>query len=1114
MKSIDYNEYINTIASKDTKEFIYEVMKYLYYACRLEKYSKDIDEKAYQFFICCYKVFLNSNEKNKLVLSDYSFSFPEMTRTQSLNDEDKKEIYQKYYSLFNYWVGTDLRLLSPERLVLNSMKEINRIGSSRVYNDYQLMSRPDYEFLLDTMETLTKNKQEEIEKEVHDYMLIHYDENTFNYLSCATNCYKILMSQQDEMKKKLTGISCTDNDLKVLALLIAVFKYQNSSSSKYDEQKVLIDFLEEHGITFDKLASLLVYENSFSSGNVDDISIYTIYDFIRKTRYESDVKKTTVVDIVNRVLHSDLYNSMIIKELIKYFKSDENIVRDYTDHVNNTFNLLQKHTVDEFFEKFNTDTREFIIYTSKIYSILYEHYKNGLLNEDIVKNADDLIILSILISSYSFDNKLSSYFKDNNVTLSNIYSLLGINEITEEEINNRPKDDISILRFHNLVYVISSPNKDKIVNYILNKKNTNSNVVHSIFNRFNNNNMLSDNAETQIDKVNKAKDEERRKKLDGELLSDYPLDIYNYLGYLCSAFKAFKGDMQDGDKASLAIFYSALGRSELCKSYFSKVGITQKKIEEQFNLNVSGDNIIDIDIIKENFLPYLISYENMVLTVEEILQNAIRLDNTFEFKKFFYNFKIDITSYSDLLFKLELYKLALDKKKEEDKINGIFNSFDYDTLSCVNSVIKIHTYLNDNRSRIKLVQSDDDIKELSILLGLFLNDAEFLPFFQQNGISLNVILDKIGLNMNDINNITSIPVDKKIILEYTDYFKSSSYIRINNIVNALFNDNINRSQILEMITDSIKKNYMTLKDEVLNKKKKKITPEEGIRMLSEGTIPAFNPSNILSIATFGEELSVHSRIISEIFEELISSDTVQSSMNNINEMVDGAYVIDKPKRKSLFGIFKHKEEEKKFDYSLVPTFKDKVSTNRNSLYQELIGYDYLRRYIEIYIKKLEEYLNALKEYKEKIIEQMKKEEVNVNDYISSLNYDTLLNVIDNKINTFNSSIVLMKQELFKLHKVIVSHNSVISALDTSINAILPLVGVEAAMTLGSNTEHKSNVITGELISLFKNVVNQNAIGIQEDLIRLKTSSYDNDKLAYLSLTLSPSIEDNNDRSKK
>ena len=70
------------------------------------------------------------------------------------------------------------------------------------------------------------------------------------------------------------------------------------------------------------------------------------------------------------------------------------------------------------------------------------------------------------------------------------------------------------------------------------------------------------------------------------------------------------------------------------------------------------------------------------------------------------------------------------------------------------------------------------------------------------------------------------------------------------------------------------------------------------------------------------------------------------------------------------------------------------------------------------------------------------------------------------------------------------------------------------MIIGNNTEKKSQAVTGELISLFKNVINQNVLGIQDDLKKLKSSSFDSDKLDYLSISMNNYIDSNSDNSKK
>ena len=97
---------------------------------------------------------------------------------------------------------------------------------------------------------------------------------------------------------------------------------------------------------------------------------------------------------------------------------------------------------------------------------------------------------------------------------------------------------------------------------------------------------------------------------------------------------------------------------------------------------------------------------------------------------------------------------------------------------------------------------------------------------------------------------------------------------------------------------------------------------------------------------------------------------------------------------------------------------------------------------------------------------------------------SLKDIIDNKINTFNTTITLMSQELVKVHRAIVTHFITINALNTSSNAILPLIASELALNVGTKSEGSALSTSRELFSLLQNVVNQNVVETKINLDKL------------------------------
>ena len=109
-------------------------------------------------------------------------------------------------------------------------------------------------------------------------------------------------------------------------------------------------------------------------------------------------------------------------------------------------------------------------------------------------------------------------------------------------------------------------------------------------------------------------------------------------------------------------------------------------------------------------------------------------------------------------------------------------------------------------------------------------------------------------------------------------------------------------------------------------------------------------------------------------------------------------------------------------------------------------------------------------------------------FTQSLNRSSAEKIIQDKITTFETMILLMKQELMAVHCSIINHFVTINSLQTSKMAILPLIATEMAINMGKATESESLQLTGELVDLLQNVVNKNVEATQENLNRLRLSS--------------------------
>lgn len=63
--------------------------------------------------------------------------------------------------------------------------------------------------------------------------------------------------------------------------------------------------------------------------------------------------------------------------------------------------------------------------------------------------------------------------------------------------------------------------------------------------------------------------------------------------------------------------------------------------------------------------------------------------------------------------------------------------------------------------------------------------------------------------------------------------------------------------------------------------------------------------------------------------------------------------------------------------------------------------------------------------------------------------------MNDKLTRFETSILLIKQELVKINQSITNHFVVINALETAKSNLLPIIQMELAMNTGKNTENQS-----------------------------------------------------------
>jgi len=196
----------------------------------------------------------------------------------------------------------------------------------------------------------------------------------------------------------------------------------------------------------------------------------------------------------------------------------------------------------------------------------------------------------------------------------------------------------------------------------------------------------------------------------------------------------------------------------------------------------------------------------------------------------------------------------------------------------------------------------------------------------------------------------------------------------------------------------------------------------------------------------------------------------------------------------MFNFFSKffKKEENKINAALnvnndtMTNLRNAISDNIETLNKELLGYDYLRKYIEIYSLKLNAYYEYTKVEYDKVAAKLATlSNQTEEEYAEYLEYSSVVQILKDKVSRFETSRFLMKQELLRIHQAIVNHFITINALKTSRDDIIPLIGSELLINIGKNSENNALEISNNLINLFHNILDQNVVETEKNLEALK-----------------------------
>ncbi len=1021
------------------------------------------DQLDYAAMICFLENYGYTTISSKLGVGEYKCSYNES------NWDNKSYKYcTKYFEMFDKYEEYMYEYLTPLAILNHSLNDsdfhaaYNLLKIKYPFEDFKKLVRSEY-----------KKELDEIINNASNMFNTNKSNDLISYFDYVGQIYLYLIKNNDKI-----NITNKD-DLKVYSYLTALLLYDDVNTD-FNAKKIIIKHFDSVGLNIEKVKEVLgLHFSKLDLVNnkaplVLATEFYTSATNIEDVLYE--VKEKYSLNI------SKVFNSLNVDD-------DEftKVINEIKETRKETMFLSQSET-NNFYNNLNINIIDYLYLTVRIYkSLVNQEY-----DRIFVQNKEDLISLSLLIASYYNNEYLSTYFNEIGITLDYIEKLLNI-KLSKEDIekinvdkkelclyfkqyNLDKKDNIkSIIRFSHLM-------SNKIYNKIYEYKTGVS--IYDYGNKFN----LEDIISEHFGKIQEEKDN----KLKNEIFDGLDIDIYYLLSYATYYYNKLSGKVQTEEERKIYSLLYAFLNGDKTSCYLKNKGIDFYAINNFINCDLEWSNTpkIDINIVDKHFRDYIFEGNNKGKNREEvslyaILENVFRSKNI-NFKMFLKNKGISLDDFIDVKDKVETCFRDTQEQKYKNKSIVYFKGelkLDDVNFNGIVLMSKVYNCLSENTSF-----SEEEKKELSIIISYLLSDYKSKVFLERNGLTLDRISEYIGIDIDKINTYSE---SYKVIYEI---FCDSINVQSNNSV-YLYNimcNLINKSKLVKKLCGD---KYEDLLYEFTNKKEKEVvlTKDEILSELSGIKTPALDINNFSELVNYGDELSNHIALINDEYRSLVSNTIYDKALSDIKTLVPSVYVINKPTvKKRIFAKLNSKKKEDnevKVDLEVLSSLKEMIKESIDKLNYELICFDYIRRYNEIYIERLNEHI---KETKTKIEEEKALiNNINGDDPNSmsiKMRHITILEILNSKLNSFELSMSTRISDLCQIHNTIVNHYITINALKTALTDLIPLMGSKMLISIGQNTENEALMLSESVIDLFNSVINKNVEETKINLERLKKTN--------------------------
>lgn len=786
---LNYNEFMSLIP-EETKEYVKITIKYLYYFI-IDNYRINSPNDGY-YFDYRYDMGEQSNERAKFLLSTllgllhgndtaslvkrHSFSIEKVNIHQPIveincNEED---IFNRCYKVFCFLDDkTKYSTLLPSDIASNMLNVTSYDIRSKLFTYFNIKSE-----LKDTIINTALNEHREIDIKYEQELYTKLPYHTINYINVASKIRSILISKLSKSEiAENEYIKNDDNYLVPLSLLLAIYEYDGS------DKNALETFLISNNLNLEAIYNRFGYNLSSFIPNerVNMESIKILYKRYWNDGVNKDKKDNVkIADIVTNLFDRNFTKSSVIDKCLAIAKKTTDDFKDMSDKITSIEKISETSKIDievnKFYSDISKDTKEFIIFASKVYQVLLKKVKDNKYNEELLAKDEDFITLSIYISSHFYNTKLEEFFNYHNVSFDKVMSLINIT-ITKEEIEQEVLDkNILLEKFKKFIYNGKNNNKNKesvsindVSLNICNRAFTNSMIIENVFEELRRDiNLPSDFYNMVKDSLEKKKEKTKKQKKE-DFFKDLPIEDLEYLTNVCRSYNYLSDNYSHKYNDELLVILALLiGLNMLdnnkTRDLFINLGIDATAIWKNFSVNAYCSGDLNIDLLKTKFHKYIFegrNKDNKSPTIEDISFNIFNeeLYKSIELEAFLNTLGLSYDSFKEPKLLIEAYNKKLEIKQKEKEQNE--KNYSADTwIRGASEDIRIWMFrskdiynhllgiFEENSEKYKDIFSKEKLEVLSIVLAFFDTNSKYREILEKYKLNKETILKKFDLPIN------------------------------------------------------------------------------------------------------------------------------------------------------------------------------------------------------------------------------------------------------------------------------------------------------------------------------------------------------------------------------